>query len=104
MDGFRETYEPFDNRDEGMGADRALDATDKRHQLELGLADAGTTAPSSVRERSLAANGDHASPLFQLEDPDYLCRQLVTYIGNKRALLQPIGRAVAAVKITAEQS
>lgn len=81
-----------------MSVDRAPSATDRHHQLELGLADAGTTAPSSVRERSLAANGDHASPLFQLEDPDYLCRQLVTYIGNKRALLQPIGRAVAAVK------
>ena len=33
-----------------------------------------------------------------MEDPDYLCRQLITYIGNKRALLGPIGRAVDAVK------
>ena len=33
-----------------------------------------------------------------MEDPDYLCRQLITYIGNKRALLGPIGRAVEAVK------
>ena len=33
-----------------------------------------------------------------LEDPDYLCRQLITYIGNKRALLVPIGQAVQAVK------
>ena len=33
-----------------------------------------------------------------LEDPNYLCRQLITYIGNKRALLVPIGQAVQAVK------
>ena len=33
-----------------------------------------------------------------LEDPHYLCRQLITYIGNKRALLVPIGQAVQAVK------
>ena len=36
--------------------------------------------------------------MFALEDPDYLCRQLITYIGNKRALLGPIGKAVEAVK------
>jgi adenine-specific DNA-methyltransferase len=32
------------------------------------------------------------------EDPDYLSRQLVTCIGNKRALLGPIGSAVERVK------
>jgi adenine-specific DNA-methyltransferase len=32
------------------------------------------------------------------EDPDYLSRQLVTYIGNKRALLPQIGRAVERAK------
>ena len=32
------------------------------------------------------------------EDPDYLSQQLITYIGNKRALLGPIGSAVARVK------
>lgn len=32
------------------------------------------------------------------ENPDYLSRQLITYIGNKRALLGPIGRAVERVK------
>lgn len=32
------------------------------------------------------------------EDPDYLTRQLITYIGNKRALLAPIGAAVAHIK------
>ena len=35
---------------------------------------------------------------FELEDPDYLRRQLITYIGNKRALLGPIGKAVETVK------
>lgn len=32
------------------------------------------------------------------EDPDYLSRQLITYIGNKRALLKQIGIAVERVK------
>ncbi len=32
------------------------------------------------------------------EDPDYLTRQLLTYIGNKRALLKPIRSAVEAVQ------
>jgi adenine-specific DNA-methyltransferase len=32
------------------------------------------------------------------EDPDYLSRQLLTYIGNKRALLSHIGRALEQVK------
>ena len=32
------------------------------------------------------------------EDPDYLTRQLITYIGNKRALLGHIGAAVERVK------
>jgi len=32
------------------------------------------------------------------EDPDYLSRQLITYIGNKRALLGQIGKAVEQVK------
>lgn len=34
----------------------------------------------------------------QAENPDYLSRQLITYIGNKRALLGHIGRAVERVK------
>ncbi|MBN2208013.1 MAG: DNA adenine methylase [Candidatus Coatesbacteria bacterium] len=33
-----------------------------------------------------------------VEDPDYLSRQLITYIGNKRALLGHIGSAVERVK------
>lgn len=35
---------------------------------------------------------------MRAEDPEYLSRQLVTYIGNKRALLPQIGRAVERVK------
>ncbi len=33
------------------------------------------------------------------ENPDYLTRQLITYIGNKRTLLGPIGDAVEQVKL-----
>ena len=36
--------------------------------------------------------------LDDIEYPDYLSRQLITYIGNKRALLDHIDRAVEAVK------
>ena len=32
------------------------------------------------------------------EDPNYLSNQLITYIGNKRALLEQIGKAVMCVK------
>ena len=32
------------------------------------------------------------------EDPDYLSRQIITYIGNKRALLGQIGQVVEGVK------
>ena len=44
------------------------------------------------------ANGEHVADVFALEDPDYPCRQLITHIGNKRALLEPIGKAVEVVK------
>ena len=43
-----------------------------------------------------APNGVPYAP--DVEDPNYLCRQLITYIGNKRALLVPIGQALQAVK------
>ena len=43
-----------------------------------------------------APNGVPYAP--DLEDPNYLCRQLITYIGNKRALLVPIGQALQTVK------
>ena len=32
------------------------------------------------------------------EDPDFLSRQIITYIGNKRALLGQIGQVVEGVK------
>ena len=35
---------------------------------------------------------------FEGEDPDYLQRQIITYIGNKRALLGQIGEVVRVVK------
>jgi len=34
----------------------------------------------------------------QVEDPDYLTRQLITYIGNKRSLLGQINKAIELVK------
>lgn len=36
--------------------------------------------------------------VFTDEDPEYLSRQLITYLGNKRALLGPIHQAVLKVK------
>lgn len=48
--------------------------------------------PTQVRQRSLWEDDPTA------ENPDYLSRQLLTYIGNKRALLSHIGRAVERVK------
>ena len=55
--------------------------------------------PQSPAPRN-AAGGAANAGLFALafEDPDYLCRQLITYIGNKRALLGQIGAAVESVK------
>jgi adenine-specific DNA-methyltransferase len=51
--------------------------------------------PLAVREgRQMALWADHP----MAEDPDYLSRQLLTCIGNKRALLGPIGSAVERVK------
>ena len=50
--------------------------------------DEGTAA--GTQARSLEGGGG--------EDPEYLSRQLITYIGNKRALLGQIGGAVEQVK------
>ena len=66
-------------------------------QLQLELDDTGGAAFAPKRWPQVA-NGGSAAHVFALEDPDYLCRQLITYIGNKRALLGPIGQAVEAVK------
>ena len=53
-------------------------------------------APASVtasgRQATLWTSGPAA------ENPEYLSRQLITYIGNKRALLQHIGHATTQVK------
>ena len=49
----------------------------------------------------VTAIGAQAPPLEDRtgeEDPEYLSRQLITYIGNKRALLGQIGAAVEEVK------
>lgn len=52
----------------------------------------------AVGPTPLADQGDLLSHTGVVENPDYLTRQLVTYIGNKRTLLELIGRAVAHVK------
>ena len=46
------------------------------------------------QRKSMSANTER--PLD--EDPDYLTRQIITYIGNKRALLGQIGQVVEGVK------
>ena len=46
----------------------------------------------------LATQLELASLVDQCENPDYLREQLITYIGNKRALLPFIGKGVEAVK------
>ena len=45
-----------------------------------------------------AAALDSAADPGLVENPDYLSRQIITYLGNKRALLGPIGAAVAQVQ------
>lgn len=49
--------------------------------------------PSTVKEQIALWPSDASA-----EEPEYLERQLITYIGNKRALLGPIGQAVEQVK------
>ena len=41
---------------------------------------------------------NHTTTAPFAEDPNYLSEQLITYIGNKRALLGQIGKAVMYVK------
>ena len=55
------------------------------------------------RRHVLATLEDHVQGTLWADDPvaespDYLTKQLITYIGNKRALLSPIGVAVERVK------
>ena len=47
-------------------------------------------------EQSTPTLADNKRPIE--EDPDYLSRQIITYIGNKRALLGNIGNVVGDVK------
>ena len=60
-----------------------------------------TSTPSASELDEGTAAGTEARPLEGgacEEDPEYLSRQLITYIGNKRALLGQIGGAVDVVK------
>ena len=59
-----------------------------------------TSAPPVSELDEGTAVGAQAPPLETGtgEDPEYLSRQLITYIGNKRALLGQIGGAVEEVK------
>lgn len=41
---------------------------------------------------------DHHNKIEESEDPDYLARQLITYIGNKRGLVDPLEQAVRDVR------
>ena len=70
----------------------------RQTELGFGPTNGSSLARSSHVERPDGQNGSALPYAFGLEDPDYLCRQLITYIGNKRALLGPIGEAVEAVK------
>ena len=73
-----------------ISADRPAAATETRRQFPLGV----------IRGTAAIRNGlngaGHDGPIA--EDADYLSRQLITYIGNKRALLGQIGNAVQQVK------
>lgn len=57
---------------------------------------------TNKHQTGLALNQGHQMSFWEggpiAEDPDYLARQLITYIGNKRALLGQIGTAVERVK------
>lgn len=54
--------------------------------------------PSEPRSRSRAEARSPTSAERPAEHPDYLTKQLVTYLGNKRSLLGPIEAAVERVK------
>ena len=67
-------------------------------QRELELAGSPGLGLASSPIRSSKNCGTAIPNAFELESPDYLCRQLITCIGNKRTLLRPLGQAVEAVK------
>lgn len=55
-------------------------------------------AVSAEKPFPAPARGCSPPPGAPGEDPEYLTRQLITYLGNKRSLLGPIGQAVEHVK------
>ena len=67
-------------------------------QLELGIRATAPRRALTAVSTAASCQGRDASVPAGFENPDYLCRQLITYIGNKRALLGPIGQAVETVK------
>ena len=80
--------------------DRAIVRTHPQAGMEArGAMESLTGTPSTSK---LAIGEDWQMSLWSDqppgEDPAYLSRQIVTYIGNKRSLLGPIGRAVQSVK------
>lgn len=66
----------------------------KRRTTSIGCAQRGK-AKLAIPNFTLAATGRETT---RMEDPEYLTRQLLTYIGNKRAFLAHIGAAVEHVK------
>ena len=67
-------------------------------ELTIGAPRTADLLPLNHAQQLKHRNGSSAVPALGLEDPDYLRHQLITYLGNKRALLGPIGQAVASVK------
>ena len=67
----------------------------RQDESRQGLFRVNQTIPLIESERQMFLwNGDRG-----VENPEYLSRQLITYIGNKRALLGRIGGAVERVKL-----
>ena len=58
------------------------------------MKDTAPSRPVAARARQVSLWGEEGTG----EAPDFLSRQLITYIGNKRALIGHIGRAVERVK------
>ena len=66
--------------------------------LSVSIEEQLTLIPSSSPQKSTRA-WDNTTLVWSVrENPNYLSRQLLTYIGNKRSLLGQIGNAVAWVK------
>jgi adenine-specific DNA-methyltransferase len=77
---------------EPSGENGKLDAARRRTKDAVTGGERVPMARRQGRQLSFAPDDSVA------EDPHYLSRQLLTYIGNKRALLAHIGRAVEQVK------